>query len=233
MNLWEDAKKIHGHECGGLAWAVIFVIFFLISGCGGEEDSYVPAGPSTEIKKGLSGGNYFNTKFGISIPNLPMDTWTVKALGKDGQGFLMQQEEGFIPMYLLLLMEPVPAHQYVGPDEKGYINPVLDANIPCIVLFVNYAKGGSFENYQIPGMLSSYIEFWSLVVESKKPVYVGDAAGTQAVLLESDGNYKEVITWFAKGELLVRYEYWAPLSEFDKYQDVYYQVLENINLMGK
>jgi len=113
-----------------LKYFVILLLTMVITGCG--EDSYVPTSSTSDstpkVEKGLYGNKYFNTKFGISISNLPVDDWTVRAFGKDGQGMLRKTETGFIPLYHLLLMEPVPADNFIGPNDEGYLNPVIDAN---------------------------------------------------------------------------------------------------------
>jgi hypothetical protein len=207
------------------------LLTIMVIGC--SDDSEEPLKPVAEIKPGLSGDTYWNTKFGIKITNLPVDSWTIKALGKDELGMLTPSEEGIIPFYIILLMEPVPAGQFVGLGEGTSPNSIFDANIPHIWLGVDYLEGGNFETHSLAEDVKQYAEFYSLEIESKKPVYVGNATGYQAILsLGSDG-WKETLTWFAKGEVCVRCEFWAEKSDLDKYFSVYENILKNIWLMGK
>jgi hypothetical protein len=90
-------------------FALIVCILFSFIGCG--EESTSPVEPIPKIEIGLSGDIYMNTKFGIKVSNLPIDQCTVKALGKDGQGMMAEALQGVIPHYIMLLIEPVPAHQ--------------------------------------------------------------------------------------------------------------------------
>ena len=206
----------------------LLILFFL--GCG-DEPSETPAEPTQKLVKGLSGDTYMNTKYGIRITNLPVDEWTAEDLGADGQGMRLQSEQGgLIPLYLLLLMEPVPAHQFVGPDEKGYLDPVAEANIPYIVVTVDYEQGRTIETHDLSEELELYATMWAFEIESKKLVYIGTNAGVQAIM--SQNGDKKAETWFAKGGLLVRCIYDASEAEFDKYLDVYMEMLENITLMG-
>jgi hypothetical protein len=210
-------------------WTIMSLLVWAV-GCG--DDS--PAGPDEpvqELPKGLSGDTYFNTKFGVSITGLPVDDWTVKALGKDGQGMLLGTTEGFINLYSLLLMEPVSAEQFVGPGEGGYLDPVYEAEIPFIWLGCSYEKGLDVETHQLAERLDQYAVTWSYELESKKAIHVGKWSGIQGIILGDD--WKEALTWFAKGEQCIRFEYAAPASEFDKYFGVYEQVLEKIWLLGK
>jgi len=207
---------------------VISVLILGIMGCGDEGG---PTEPVPEVIKGLSGDTYFNTKFGVKISDLPVDIWTVKALGSEGQGLREQVEEAYIPMYHLLLMEPVPADQFVSLGEKGGLDPVLEAGIPFIWVGLDYQKGGNYETHNLTENLNWYAVQHYAEIESKKFVNIGNATGIQAVLLRSFG--KEALTWFAKGEICVRCEYIAKESEFDKYFDVYIRVVENVWLMGK
>ena len=217
---------------GTVICVVMALLIISIIGCG-DDSSEEPTKPVAEIKPGLTGSTYWNTKFGIKITNLPVDLWTVKALGKDGLGFLASSKEGFIPHYILMLMEPVPAEQFVGLGEGASIKPILDANIPFIYLAVDYLEGGKFETYNLAEDVEQYAEFYSREIESKKPVYVGNAAGYQATLSLEIDNWKETFTWFAKGEVYVRCEFWAEKSNLDKYFSVYENTLKNIWLMGK
>ncbi len=213
-----------------IAWVVSSLLIIVFFGCG-DDSPETPVEPTEKLVKGLSGDNYMNTKYGIRISKLPVDEWTIEDLGADGQGMRLQSEQGgFIPLYLLLLMEPVPANQFVGPDEKGYLDPVVEADIPFIIIAVNYERGRTFETHDLSEELEQYAIMWGYEIESKKLVYVGTAAGIQVIMLQSD--YKEALTWFAKGDLQVRCEYFAKEAEFDKYLDVYMEMLDNITLMG-
>jgi len=220
----------------GIMICFVMALFIIsIIGCG-DDSSEEPAKPVAEIKLGLSGDTYWNTKFGIKITNLPVDSWTIKALGKDGLGMLTPSEEGFIPFYLILLMEPVPAGQFVGLGEGASFEPIFDANIPFIWLGVDYLEGGSFETHNLAENVNQYAEFYSREIESKKPVYVGNAAGYQAILSPISSIYvdwKEALTWFAKSEVCVRCEFWAEKSDLDKHFSVYENILKNTTLMGK
>jgi len=206
--------------------ALLILVFF---GCG-DDSPETPIGPTEKLVKGLSGDTYMNTKYGIRITNLPVDEWTAEDLGADGQGMRLQSEQGFMPFYLLLLMEPVPAHQFVGPGEKGYLDPVAEANIPYIIVAVDYERGRTFETPDLSEELERYANLWFYEIESKKLVYVGTNAGVQAIMSRNGSKCAE--TWFAKGDLLVRCIYDASDDEFDKYLDVYMEMLENITLMG-
>ena len=145
----------------------------------------------------------------------------------------MQSEYGFIPLYCLLLIEYVPADQFVGPDANGNLSPVVAANIPFICIAVNYEKDGDFETHDLKGELEWFAAAWSYEIESIKAVSVGDgnATGMQAVL--SQGDEKQIVTWFAKGEIQVRCEYWGKEADFDKYFISYVRVVESIWLMGE
>jgi hypothetical protein len=212
-----------------IVWIVSSLLVLVFLGCG-DESSETPAEPTQKLVKGLSGDTYMNTKYGVRITNLPVDEWTAEDLGADGQGMRLQSEQGFLPFYLLLLMEPVPAHQFVGPDEKGYLNPVMEANIPFILVAVDYQQGRIIETHDLSEELERYADLWLCEIESKKLVYVGTKAGVQAIM--SENGDKRVETWFAKGDLLVRCMYCASEDEFDKYLDVYMEMLENMTLMG-
>lgn len=206
--------------------SLLMLVFF---GCG-DDSPETSVEPTQKLVKGLSGDTYMNTKYGIRISNLPVDEWTAEDLGAEGQGMRLQSEAGFIPFYLLLLMEPVPAHQFVGPDEKGYLDPVAEANIPYIVVAVDYERGRTFETHELSEALEQYADLWLYEIESKKLIYVGTNAGVQAIMSRSGSKSAE--TWFAKGDLLVRCIYHAGEDEFDKYFVVYVEMLENTTLMG-
>jgi hypothetical protein len=210
--------------------AVVLMLVLGILGCG-DDDPVVTKEPPKMIEPGLSGDTYMNTKFGVKIENIPTEGWTVKALGKDGQGFLAQTGQGFMPIYRLLLMEPVPADQFVEYDQ-GLISPILEAGIPFIYVSLDYNKGGSFETHNLTEELESYAIMHSAEIESKKMVGVGKDTGIQAVLIRS-GDLKEALTWFAKGEVRVRCEYWAEESEFHIGFITYQQISQSITLMGK
>jgi hypothetical protein len=216
-------------------WSIISVLMLGFAGCG-EEESDIPTASTPKIVKGLSGDTYMNTKFGIKISNLPVDEWTVKALGKDEQGWLMSPE-GFTPIYWLLLMEPVPADQFVELDAERDLLPIIEAKIPFVSVFLDYDKGGSYETHDLAEELSWYAASYSAEIESKRFVSSGNATGIQAILVrtfgEGDLPGKEALTWFAKGEIEVRCEYIAKEPEFDEYLDVYMNVIQNILLMGK
>lgn len=210
---------------------VIPLLILGIAGCG-DEESDIPTESTPKIIKGLSGDTYMNTRFGIKITNLPVDEWTVKALGSEGQGVRAQFGQGAMPQYKLLLMEPVPADQFVDLDEKGMIAPMLEADIPFALVFVDHDEGGNLETYDLTAELKGYAALHSAEIESKKFVETGSATGIQAVLIRSE-DIKEALTWFAKGEIRVRCEYWAKEPKFGKYYDVYEQVVGNVLLMGK
>jgi len=212
-----------------IVWIVSSLLIMFFLGCG-DESSETPIEPTQKIVKGLSGDTYMNTKYGIRITNLPVDEWTAEDLGADGQGMRLQSEQGFLPFYLLLLMEPVPAHQFVGPDEKGYLDPVAEANIPYIVVAVDYQQDRTIETPDLSEELERYANLWLYEIESKKLVYVGTNAGVQAIMSQNGDKCTE--TWFAKGDLLVRCIYNASEDEFDKYLDIYMKMLDNITLMG-
>lgn len=209
---------------------LVVITLFIFIGCGDSSDS--PTEPVTVITPGLSGNTYLNTKYGIKITNLPVDEWTVKALGGDMQGLRVQSEQGYIPLYSLLLMEPVPSNKYVGPNEQGYLNPVVEAGIPFIWVSVDYERGVKVETGDLSKALDNLALDYAYKIELKKPVYVGNSAGTQAVLSHIEYDEKGVLTWFAKGEFCVRCEYWTTKSGFDSYLEVYNNVIKNIWLMG-
>jgi hypothetical protein len=217
---------------GILVCLTIALMMFMFIGCG-DDSSEEPLKPVDEIKPGLSGNTYWNTKFGIKITNLPVDSWTVKALGKDGLGFLMPSEEGTIPLYNLMLIEPVPADKFVGFGEGSSLNPLFDANIPFIWIAVDYLEGGNFESHNLAEDINQYAESYSYNIESKKPIYVGNSAGYQVILDFGYEDWKDALTWFAKGEVNVRYELIAKKADLDKYFSVYENVLKNTTLMGK
>lgn len=211
-----------------IIWAAILVLVAGFVGCG--EDSHTPAEPVQEIERGLSGDSYFNTKFGISFSNLPVDEWTVKAYGADEQGIRHGQEGNLLPYYSILLIEHVPADQFVDMDADGYLSPVVDSNIPFIYVHLDYAEG-RFKTYNLMEELKQYAARWSYELESSVPVVFGNNSGRQAILVE--GGFRWAETWFAKEDVVVRILYWAPPSDFDKYFDVYEQILENMWLPGK
>ena len=209
---------------------VLSLLVLEIVGCGGDD----PVGtkdPPVMIEAGLSGDTYINTKFGVKVENIPTEGWTVKALGKDGQGLLESGEQYYIPMYHLLLMEPVPENEFVNLDVSQSLNPVIDAEIPCIWIALDYWEGGEYETHDLTENLESYAALHGAEIESKKMIGTGKNTGIQAVLIRSFG--KEAITWFAKGELCVRCEYIATESEFHVGFITYQQISQSITLMGK
>jgi hypothetical protein len=209
--------------------AVILILVLGAIGCG-EDESDTPTEPVQEIERGLSGDSYFNTKFGISFTNLPIDEWTVKAYGDDGQGIRYGREEGILASYSILLIEHVSADQFVDPDADGYLSPVVDSNIPYIYVCLSYDKG-RFKTYNLMEELKQYAALWSYELESSIPIVFGNNSGRQAILVNGDFRWAE--TWFAKEDVLVRIWYWAPPSDFDKYFGVCEQILENMWLPGK
>ena len=211
-----------------IVWSVVPLLMLGIIGCGDDE----PTGPQVqEIVKGLSGDTYMNTRFGVKIMDLPVEEWTVKALGSDEQGLLESGQGYATPMYHLLLMEPVPEDEFVNLSVTESVGPVLEAGIPFVWVGLDYWEGGSFETYNLTENLESYAALHGAVIESKKFVSIGNATAIQAVLLRSFG--KEALTWFAKDEIMVRCEYIAEESEFDKYYvGGYIRVVENVWLMG-
>ena len=213
-----------------LIWFFVLILILAAAGCGDEEEPKAPTESEPKLIKGLSGDTYMNTKYGVKITNLPVDLWTVKALGADGQGFRVQGTSAY-SFYRLLLMEPVSSDEFVGFDESGNIEPMLDADIPFIYISLEHTEGAEFSTHALSQDLESYADWHSAEIESKKFVAVGDATGIQAVLLRSDG-LKEALTWFAKGEVLVRCEYWARDPKYSTYLPVYELVVENICLMG-
>ncbi len=213
--------------------AYYMVMFLVISvlGCGDSTDKIVT--PGEEIKSGLSGNSYLNTVYGISISNLPTQPWTIKALGNDMKGLKLQSEQGYIPFYYLLLMEPVKDNEFVGPDKYGYLEPVFNAGIPFIVLAVDNQKGTYIETYSVSREIELYAEINSLSIESKKTISIGNYTGIQAILSNNESSMKSAITWFAKGDIMVRYEYWAKDADFDSYLTTYDNILKSFSLMGK
>lgn len=212
-----------------IIWEVISLLILGSAGCGDEPGG--PAEPIPEIVKGLSGDTYMNTRFGVKISNLPVEEWTVKAMGGEGQGLLEGSTQGYIPMYHLLLMEPVTEEEFISLSTPESLGPVLDSGIPFIWIALDYEEGGNYETGDLTNNLNWYADSHSAEIESKKFVSIGNATAIQAVLIRSFG--KEAITWFAKGEILVRCEYIAKESDFDKHFDVYTQVVENVWLIGK
>ena len=212
-----------------IAWSVVSLLIAGVAGCG--EDTSDHAGPEI-IVPGLSGDTYMNTKFGVRITDLPVEEWTVKALGNEGQGVLDPATQGFIPMYYLLLMEPVSEDEYITLNTTDRISPIVAAEIPFVLVFLDYSEGGNYETHNLTENLESYAALHGAEIESKKFVSIGNATAIQAVLLRGDG-LKEALTWFAKGEICVRCEYWAKESEFGKYYvGGYIRVVENVWLMG-
>ena len=80
-----------------IVWSVVSLLMLGIIGCGDDE----PTGPKVqEIVKGLSGDTYMNTRFGVRIADLPVEEWTAKAFGSEGQGMLVQGSQGiFLASY--------------------------------------------------------------------------------------------------------------------------------------
>jgi len=209
-------------------FTLIVCALFGVIGCGEEPTS--PAEPVPEIVSGLSGDTYMNTKFGIRISNLPVDEWTVKALGEDGQGMMARPEPGILPSYRLLLMEPVPAYQFIDMDVEGFTSSIVAADIPFIILTVDHEEG-RFVSYNLSEEIDQYAAVWGFEIESKSAVTVENGTGIQAVLL---GNgYNEALTWFAKTDMVVRCTYIASPSKFVTYYPTYLQVVENMWLYGR
>ena len=211
-----------------ISLAVILLLVLGIVGCGDE----LPSGPDEpvqEIQTGLSGDCYFNTKFGISFTDLPVDEWTVKAFGADEMG-LRYLIENVLTSYSILLIEHVPEDQFIDLDENGYQTPVTDANIPYIYVSLAYDKG-RFKTYNLMEEMKQYAAFWSMELESSIPVVCGNNSGRQAILVAGELRCAE--TWFATEDVVVRVWYWAPPSDFDKYFNVCEQMLENMWLPGE
>jgi len=208
---------------------LIVCALFGVIGCG--EESKSPAEPVPEIVPGLSGDTYMNTKFGIKISNLPVDEWTVKALGEDSRGLMARRIEGFLPYYTLLLMEPVPAYQFIDMDVDGFTSSIIAADIPFIILTVDYDEG-RFVSYNLSEEINQHAAMWELEIESKNAITVENGTGIQAILLWDDGT-KEAMTCFAKTDILVRCTYYASSLKFVTYYPTYIQVVENMWLYGR
>lgn len=212
-----------------LILGLIPLLIYGIIGCG-EDDPGTPTGSTQEIVKGLSDGEYLNSKFGVKITYIPDEGWTVKDFGNEGQGMLESSSQGYIPMYHLLLMEPVPEDEFVTLNSEESISPVLEAGIPFIWVALDYAEGANFQTSDLSDNLTSYASLHGAEIESKKFVSIGNATAIQATLNRTFG--KEALTWFAKGEIIVRCEYIAAESEFEKYYIPYIQTVQSIWLMG-
>ncbi|MGQ9610762.1 MAG: hypothetical protein ACUVWN_15810 [bacterium] len=208
-----------------------YILILLAMGCEDSSDEVITT--IEEVKTGLSGNTYLNTVYGIRISNLPVESWTIKTLGNDMKGLKMQSEQEFLQFYYLLLMEPLPENEYIGPNKDGYLDPVVDAGIPFIVLAVNYQKGINFETYGVSKEIDRYAKLYSLQIEPRKPVYVGNSAGIQAILYDNVFSLKGAITWFAKNELLIRYDFYAKDSDFDNYIATYDQIIKDTWFIGK
>lgn len=213
----------------------------IITGCS-DESLHIPTESTPKILKGLSGDTYFNTRFGIKVSNLPVDEWTIKALGSEGQGLQVQQGElsrlltylfRLYKSYELLLMEPVPDNQFIGLDAGGYLDSVYEAGIPFILISVDCQEGGEFKTHNLADELDIYATFWSFEIVSKKAISVGKSTGLQAILSNRIVDVKQAVTWFAKGETLVRCEYITDSFQFYSYLDDYLELVENIWLMGR
>ena len=211
-------------------WSLTSLLALGLAGCG-DDGSSGPTEPIQEIEQGLTGDTYMNAKFGVKVSNLPVEEWTVKALGGEEQGLLEQSSQGFIPMYHLLLMEPVSEDEFITVSTVEGLAPVLNSGIPFVWIGLDYQKGGNYETGDLSENLNRYAGLHSAEIESKQFVSIGNATAIQAVLIRSFG--KEALTWFARGEILVRCEYITEESEFDKYYSVYEQVVENVWLIGR
>ncbi len=212
--------------------AVLFILIVCalsgVIGCGEEPAS--PTEPVPEMVPGLSGDTYMNTKFGIRISNLPVDEWTVKALGEDGQGMMSRPEPGILASHRLLLMEPVPAYQFIDMDVEGFTSSITAADIPFILLTVDHEEG-RFVSYNLSEEIDWYAEVWGSEIESKNAVTVANGTGIQAVLLNNGS--KEALTWFAKTDMVVRCTYYASSLKFVTYYPTYLQVVENMWIYGR
>ena len=200
---WIAKKIIH---------IAILAAALYILGCGNDEPS-ITVETTNELVGGLSGNTYICTRFGITIPNLPVDEWTVKELGSNGQGIEQKQEppEGYvaIPLHHLLLMEPVTIDEFVGLDEKASLKPIMMKNIPFIWVGVEVYT----EEIDLSKNLDSYIKDKSASVESREFVEIGGITGIQAVLIRGSG-LRESLIWFAKRRLIVRCEYLSNETDF-------------------
>ena len=171
---------------------------------------------------------YINKKFLVKITNLPVETWTVKTLGTDEQGKMIYTEPGSSD-YILLLMEPIPENQFIDLDKDNLTTNIINAGMPFIEVILIKMDGMDFPSYKLPEIVKSV--FTGIDLNESKPVAGANCTGYQ-VTVQLDLDTKFSLSYFVKKDILVGIGYIAQNTEYDKYLDVYNNVVKNLTLMG-
>jgi hypothetical protein len=218
---------------------LIFCLQFM--GCSDDFDTVIST--NQEQKPGITGSKYWNPKYGLTITSLPIEGWTMKGLGDDGQGQFLETltfETGYyISSYLLILMEPVSADRFIDLGENGFVDPIAEASIPCIWVGIETWKGFTLDKRDIIFLLNDIAEIeksdisivTGLSVEEQKITGVS-SLGTQ-LIYSYEGEKYFATTFFADVEKVVYISYLVPPSNFQKYYAIYNQIVKNTRLLTK
>jgi len=193
---------------------------------------------STEITlTAKSDPTYINKKFLVKITNMPLDTWTVKKLGKDEQGVIFHSNPGFFTSNILLLMEPVAPDkpkQFIDYDEEGvgYIGNILNAGMPFIDVWVAKYDGIEIPSYELPEIIKSI--YAGVELSEAKPVAGTNCTGYRITgqLDQPYSDSKITLSYFVKKDSLFLIEYIAQNTKYVTYFGVYDNIVKNLTLMG-
>jgi len=206
---------------------LILCLFLTIMGCGGEDKI---TEPPPVLEPGLSGNTYFNTKFCCKITDLPVDDWTAKAYGTDGQGIMIYNESGIgISSYMMLLMEPVPANQFIEVDEGNYFDSIHNAKMPFITVWVYKYVDMDIPNHEFLAIMRDIYADSGL--QESKPIAGANCTGYQ-VTGQYDDNSTITLSWFVKNNIMLEVGYVAENSKHISYLGAYNHVVSHLTMMG-
>jgi len=205
----------------------IFILFFLfiILGCGGEDKIIDTQEPCW----GLCDNTYRSQKFAFNITELPIDKWTVKTYGENGQGKVLSSEFG-VKTYIMLLMQPNAEGKFIDLDEGKYIDSILDAGMPFITVWVY-----EYQNMDIP--THEFLDIMRMIyadanLYEAKPIAGSNNTGYQ-VMGQYDDDNTITLSWFIKKNILVEIGYVAENKKHTSYLGTYNHVVSHLTIMGQ
>jgi hypothetical protein len=216
-----------------VCYSIMSLILGVI-GCGSDDERESKPTPILQN----TDNTYLNTKFLVKITELPpKDKWTIKKLGTDGQGKMVYTEPGMSD-YVLLLMEPIPENQFVDLDKDNSTINIINAGMPFIQVSLIKMDDMDIAPYQLPELVK--LIFADIDLNEAKPVAGANCTGYQ-VTTQLDLDNKISLSYFVKKDILVMITYIAQnpiqleseiITEYDKYLNVYNNVVKNLTLMG-
>jgi len=212
------------------AYFLLLCLFLTIMGCGGEDKI---TEPPPVLEPGLSGNTYLNTKFCCKITELPVDDWTVKTYGNDGQGKMIYNDSEYgIASYIMILMEPVPADQFIDVDEGKYLGSILNAKMPFIGVWVYEYADTNIPNYEFMEIMRFLHADTGL--HETKPIAGANCTGYQVTGQyhgdEDDGTI--TLSWFMKNNILLEVGYFSGNDKYMSYLGAYNHVVNHFMVMG-